>query len=115
MRVFTIEGIDVIHITEYANLCHRTVTSTRHLLEDGNNIRRMKYFRDRSRLLIPVAEITGYPLTDSGPGNMDKIYHYMKNEETGEYERKLCTECTFGNKCKARQAADNLVMPIGDL
>lgn len=114
MRVFTIEGIEVIHITEFASLCHRTVTSTRHLLEDGNNIRKMKYFRDRSRLLIPVAEITGYPLVDSGPGNTDKIYHYKLNTETNEYERVLCPECSFGEKCEARKTADALIMPVGD-
>lgn len=104
----------MIHISEFALALNRSVTSTRHLVEGGNVIRKLKTFRDRSRLMIAAAEIEGYPFTNGGrhSGN-GSIYHYRKLE--GErYERVFCPECTFANGCEARKRADAIVMPEGD-
>ena len=114
MKVYTIQGVDMIHIGEFAAALSRSITSTRHLVEDGNKVRKLKAFRDRSRLMIAAAEITGFPFTNGGPHNLDGfIFHYRKLE--GErYERYFCPECTFGNKCEARNTADAIIMPEGD-
>lgn len=113
-KVYTIHGIEMIHIAEFAEITGRSVRSTRHLIEDGNKVRKMKFFRDRSRLMIPVAEVFGYPLTDAGHSMPQKnIYHYVRNAE-GILHRELCADCTFGKGCPERQIADALVVPEGD-
>lgn len=114
-KIYTIHGIEMIHIAEFAQLTGRSIQSTRHLIEDGNKIRKMKFFRDRSRLMIPVKELWGFPLIDagycSGPRN---VYHYVKNED-GTISKELCQECSFGDHvCKARQEAESLIVPEGD-
>lgn len=114
-KIYTIHGIEMIHIAEFTQLTGRSIPSTRHLIEDGNKIRKMKFFRDRSRLMIPVKELLGYPLIDagycSGPRN---VYHYREQED-GTFAKELCQACTFGNEpCPERQMADNLVVPEGD-
>ena len=113
-KVYTIKGVDVIHIAEYARITNRSIQSTRHLIYDHIGIRTMKYFRDRSRVMIPVAELHGFPLTDKGPAvGVRNIYHYVL--EDGKYVKKLCEQCTFTDTfCAARQTAEDLVVPEGD-
>ena len=113
-KVYTIYGIPMIHIAEFAKLTHRSIQSTRHLIEDGNVVRKMKFFRDRSRLMIPVTELYGYPLVQAGhsPG-IRAIYHYK--EVGGSFERTLCTECSYSSlPCELRRTADTLHVPEGD-
>ena len=116
-KVYTLHGIEMIHIAEFARIAHRSTQSTRHLIEGDNTaIRKMKFFRDRSRIMIPVTELFGYPLTSSGQNGCKgqrNIYHYKYNEN-GELEKTFCTECTFGTKCPERIKADELVVPEGD-
>lgn len=113
-KVYTMNGIDMIHISEFARITNRSVRSTRHLIEDGNSIRKMKFFRDRSRLMIPVAEIFGYPLTDKGYATgLRNIYHYVL--ENDQFVKVLCKRCTFEDEpCECRKVAENLVVPEGD-
>lgn len=112
-KVYTISGIDMIHISEFAHITHRSVQSTRHLIEDGNTIRKMKFFRDRSRLMIPVSEIEGYPLVQAGHSDgVRAIYHYQLVD--GKYERVLCKACSYEEPCDARTKADALIVPEGD-
>lgn len=113
-KVYTLNGIDMIHIAEFARITDRSVRSTRHLVEDGNSVRKMKFFRDRSRLMIPVKELFGYPLTDQGYATgLRNIYHYKLVD--GQYVKTLCEQCTFDSEpCDARHAADELVVPEGD-
>lgn len=113
-KVYSMNNIELIHIAEFAAITDRSIRSTRHLVEDGNAIRKLKAFRDRSRLMIPVVELTGYPLTDKGPtAGLRNIYHY--NLVDGKYIKTLCEQCTFGTEmCPERKAADELVVPEGD-
>lgn len=116
MKVYTFNGIDMIHITDFAEALQRSVPSTRRLIENGNIIRKLKFFRDRSRLMIPVTEIFGYPFVNAGRGNGTgtQVYHYRKLAN-GTYEKYLCEDCSFTNTpCAARLAADALVVPEGD-
>ena len=113
MNIYTIHGIEMTHISEFAAALSRSVTSTRHLVEDGNTIRKLKAFRDRSRLMIPISEIYGYPFIERGPGNNRKIFHFRKLE--GErYKKYLCDKCTFGHGCEERKIADAVNCPKGD-
>ena len=104
----------MIHIAEFAAITHRSIQSTRHLIYDHIGIRKMKYFRDRSRVMIPVAELYGFPLTDQGPvTGVRNIYHYKLVD--GKFEKVLCEQCTFGTEpCAERKAADELIVPEGD-
>lgn len=113
-KVYTIGGVEVIHIAEFARITHRSIRSTRHLIEDHVAMRLMKYYRDRSRVMIPVKELYGYPLTDKGPAaGLRNIYHYKLVD--GEFQKVLCEKCTFTNEwCDERRAAEELVMPEGD-
>ncbi len=113
-KVYTIHGIEMIHISEFARITGRSVQSTRHLIEDHISIRKMKYFRDRSRLMIPVKELYGFPLTDAGyNSSTGNIYHYKLVD--GKFQKVLCQQCTFGTEpCAERKAADNLIVPEGD-
>ena len=115
-KVYTIRGIEMMHIAEFTQLTGRSIQSTRHLIADGNTVRKSKCFRDRSRLMIPVKELWCFPLI--GPGYCSgprSIYHYVKNAD-GTVSKELCQECSFGadSSCKVRQEADNLIVPEGD-
>lgn len=114
VKIYTFKNIEMMHITDFTTLTHRSNQSTRHLIEDGNTIRKLKFFRDRSRLMIPVAELWGYPLIQPGhSGYKRDIYHY-KNVD-GEIKKVLCEQCTFGTEwCAERKIAEELVMPEGD-
>lgn len=115
-KVYAIHGIEMIHIAEFAQLTGRSIQSTRHLVEDGNKVRKLKFFRDRSRLMIPVKELWGFPLIDAGYCSGPRsIYHYVKNAD-GTISKELCQECSFGadSSCKVRQEAENLIVPEGD-
>lgn len=102
MVIFTINKVEYVHISDFAKETHRRVTSTRHLIEDGNVVRRLKALRIRSMLFIPVAEIYGYPFSKDS-----KIYHYGKDGD-----RYMCEACTFTNEhCANRQTADWLEIP----
>lgn len=112
-KIYTIHGIPMIHISEFSRITHRSIQSTRHLIEDGNVVRKMKFFRDRSRLMIPVAEIEGYPLVQAGHSEYERaIYHY--NLVNGDYIRTICPDCSYGNYCTAREVAEELEVPEGD-
>lgn len=114
-KVYTLNGIPMIHIAEFARITHRSIQSTRHLIYDHIGLRTMKFFRDRSRVMIPVAELHGFPLTDKGTvaAGVRNIYHYKLVD--GEYQKVLCEQCTFGTEpCDARRAADELDVPEGD-
>ena len=115
-KVYTFQGIEMIHIAEFAKITNRSIQSTRHLIYDHIGIRLMKHFRDRSRVMIPVAELYGFPLTDKGTvaAGVRNIYHYRLSED-GKFEKTLCEQCTFTNEpCPERKAADDLVVPEGD-
>lgn len=113
-KVYTIHGIDMIHIAEFAEITHRSVRSTRHLIEEGNKVRKLKFFRDRSRLMIPVSEIFGYPLIDAGHTDLQRnIYHYRLDEHS-DLVKTLCQDCTYGESCPERQTAEALIVPEGD-
>lgn len=113
-KVYSMNGIEMIHIAEFARITHRSIQSTRHLIYDHIGIRTMKFFRDRSRLMIPVAELYGFPLTDQGPAvGLRNIYHYKLVD--GQFQKVLCEKCTFSDRfCAERQAAEDLVVPEGD-
>lgn len=114
MNVYNIHNIDMVHISEFALALNRSVQSTRHLIEEGNSVRKLKAFRDRSRLLIPTSEIYGYPFTGTGSRNKERgIFHYVALEG-GRFEKRFCSECTFGEPCEARKAADAVNCPKGD-
>ena len=117
-KIYTMQGIDMMHTTDFTTSTHRSNQSTRHLIEDGNVIRKMKFFRDRSRLMIPVAEMFGYPLVKPGHSEFERaIYHYgivTKEDGTQDIDRVLCKECSYGNMCEARKKAEELIVPEGD-
>lgn len=114
-KVYTLHNIEMIHIAEFARITGRSIQSTRHLIYDHIGVRLMKHFRDRSRVMIPVAELYGFPLTDKGTvaAGVRNIYHYVV--EDGKFVKKLCEQCTFTNEpCAERAKADALVVPEGD-
>ena len=117
-KIYTLHGIEMMHITDFTTLTHRSNQSTRHLIEKGNVIRKIKFFRDRSRLMIPVTELFGYPLVKPGHSEYKRmIFHYgivTKEDGTQDIERCFCKECSYGNKCHERQIADDLIVPEGD-
>ena len=117
-RVYTLNNIAMIHIAEFASITHRSVQSTRALIEKGNVVRKLKFYRDRSRLMIPVIELYGYPLIKAGHSEgVRQVFHYddvQKEDGTVVIEKVLCTACTYGMGCARRQAADALVVPEGD-
>lgn len=117
-KIYTMSGIEMMHITDFTTLTHRSNQSTRHLIENGNVIRKMKFFRDRSRLMIPVAELFGYPLVKPGHSEYERaIYHYdivTKEDGTKDIDRVFCKECSYGSMCEARKTAEEMIVPEGD-
>lgn len=117
-KIYTMQGIEMMHITDFTTLTHRSNQSTRHLIENGNVIRKMKFFRDRSRLMIPVAELFGFPLVKPGHSEYERaIYHYdivTKEDGTRDIDRVFCKECSYGSMCTARKTAEEMIVPEGD-
>ena len=111
MKIYTYEDIPMVHINEMSNHIHKSVQNIRYLIENGNGIRKMKFFRDGSRLMIPTTEIYGFPFINKGWKEITpSIYHYDVNGE-----RFLCEQCTYGEHfCEDRQKAEDLVVPQGD-
>ena len=115
-RVFSYHGIDLIHISDFARLTKRSVQSTRRLIENGNKVRKMKVFKDRSRLLIPVVELTGYPLVGPGHATGIVIISHYKKQEDGTYAAEVCKDCTYGEQlCAEAVTANELEVPEGDI
>lgn len=117
-KVYNLDGIDMIHIAEFASITHRSIQSTRALIEKGNVVRKLKFYRDRSRLMIPVLELYGYPLVKAGHSEgVRQVFHYVEVEQSDgsvTMEKVLCTACTYDMGCDKRKAADALVVPEGD-
>lgn len=110
MKIYTHEGIDYIHISEFAQATNRSLQSTRVLIEKGNSVRKLKAFRDGSRLMIPIKELYGFPFTCKGQGTSKEIFHYAEDGT-----RYLCETCSYtADKCGPRTAADNLIVPEED-
>lgn len=77
MNIYTMNGIDYLHVQDFARIIGRSKQSTRRLIEDGNSARRLKATRDRSRLMVPVIELVGYPFVNQGKQLTGKdTYHY---------------------------------------
>lgn len=128
MIIYNIDGIDFIHIQKFISLANRCPQSTRHLIYDGNTARRLKAMRDRSRLLIPIRELAGFPFVNRGKQIAGQdIYHmvpYDENDQkvdistleklkaaimddTIEWRKEFCELCTYTlEHCKLRQEAD---------
>ena len=66
MITYNINGIIYLHIQQFVDVIGRSQQSTRHLLNEGNSARRMKYFRDGLRIMIPVTELVGFPFVNQG-------------------------------------------------
>lgn len=117
-KVYSLHNIEMIHIAEFASITHRSIQSTRALIEKGNVVRKLKFYRDRSRLMIPIAEIYGYPLVKAGHSEgVRQIFHYQEvqhDDGTVTFDRVLCTACTYDMGCEARKLADALIVPEGD-
>lgn len=140
MITYNINGIIYLHIQQFVDIIGRSQQSTRHLLNEGNSARRMKYFRDGLRIMIPVTELVGFPFVNQGKQVAGKdIYHYKPFERQSdgtekEYEgtvidalaqtdvdnndsdivwrRCFCEKCTYTTeKCLNRIVADSLEVP----
>lgn len=98
---------DVIHLTDFARRAGRTPPSLRYLVRGEKCIRPMKHIDIGSRVYVPTTEILGYPFRSAGVGNQRAIYHYAMNAD-GTLTPNMCKECTFGDGCELRHAADAL-------
>jgi len=78
-----IEGKKYYPIYSFAELTFRSVAAIRHLMFEGNRIRKLKYLEEaKGKYYIPVEEYTEFPFTASGRYSAHKVYHYNCN---GEY------------------------------
>ena len=101
---YTIDGHEYYTIQEFCSIIKREIPTVRHLLLDGNTVRKMHYIRDRSKIFIPVEELTGFPHVNSGRQSYGlDIYHFDENGN-----RFLCKQCTYNTEvCEnARKARD---------
>lgn len=97
-KQYIVDGVEVIHISEFAARCHLNQATVRNMLERteagtvaGTRFRRpLKYIRDDSTVWIPVSEVTEYPFIRG-----TNCYHI----DSQTMEKKLCVECTVGNGC----------------
>lgn len=113
MNIFTINGHRCILLSDYAQYTMRSISSVRHLVFQGNGIRKLKHIRVNSTTYIPVNEITGYPNINPGVQKLGlDIYHNVQVDTavgTNDpiYERQLCPICTYAKDfCEARRAAE---------
>lgn len=113
-KVYTLKNIPLMHIRDVSENLGLSKQWLRHLILEGNIIRRMKFYRDRSRLMIPVAELEGFPFLDKGKPTIGvQIYHYVFRK--GGWVREICKTCSYTEEfCEARKKAEELVVPEGD-
>lgn len=121
--------IEVVHIKEFCKCTGRSIQSMRYLCssEAHHSIRPMKHIYERSRLLIPMDEIRGYPFVRQG--KRAEIYHYVQSGDE-KWVQKTCPECTVDfsvypahtrdgtrdmERCEGRLKADSLVLGIKQL
>lgn len=80
-----IEGKEYYPIQDFAEKTFRSISAIRHLMFDGNKLRKLKYVEDRpGKYYIPLEELTSFPFTCSGRFASNSVYHY--NTE-GQYIR----------------------------
>ena len=102
-KEYIVDGVKVVHISEFASRVHINQATVRNMLERvekgteaGSRFRRaLKYIRDDNTIWIPVSEIEDYPYIKGS-----NCYHF--DPATGE--RKLCVECTMGMGCEKSKA-----------
>lgn len=98
-KVYVVDGVEVIHISEFASRVHLNQATVRNMLARqekgtvaGTRFRRaLKYIRDDNTVWIPVSEVEEYPFIKG-----TNCYHFDAKTQ----ERKLCLECTMGNGCQ---------------
>lgn len=109
---------ECIRIQDYCAIVNRSFASVRHLVFEGNAIRKMKHARLGGTIYIPLKELRGYPHTKPGTQKYGQdIYHDIVVDESVDdntpiVERQLCPCCTYGNpnECALRKAAEEMTL-----
>lgn len=102
------EFVEVLPINKFASLLNITLTTARDCLTrkpdpdaeiPANRVRRpLKHIRDGCNVWVYASELSRYPFIRSS-----NVYHYVWNEEEGEWEKKLCEKCSYGQPCFSGQ------------
>jgi hypothetical protein len=69
-----INGIKYVTVREMSRIINKSDQMLYTLLSRGNAIRKMKSIKIAEKILIPLSELTDFPFTYCGKGNV--IYHY---------------------------------------
>jgi hypothetical protein len=113
-----INGMEMLTVTKFAQLIHRSDSSIRRLLAYGNRYRKLKKLVIDGKPFIPLSELEKYPFTFQGRIRKlqdDIVYHYIidVNEKTGLRVEHTdwycstanpircdlnCAECSFGRQ-----------------
>ena len=111
-----INGVEMLTVSKFAQIIHRSESSVRRLLSYGNRYRRLKKLVLDGKPFIPFSELEKYPFTFQGrirKEQNDVVYHYVidstvkdgiRVEHTDWYCGTSnpvrcdlnCPECTFG-------------------
>lgn len=82
MRVI-IDNKEYIPLDEFADMTFRSISAIRHLMFNGNKIRKLKYVEPKpGKYYIPVEEYNEYPFTSSGKFSGGAVFHF---DSDGKY------------------------------
>ena len=72
-----IEGKEYYPIQDFAEKTCRGISAIRHLMFEGNKLRKLKYVEERpGKYYIPIEEYTNFPFTCSGRFAGNSVYHF---------------------------------------
>jgi hypothetical protein len=69
-----INGAKYFTVERFARVTNRTQQNVRHLMAQGNRVRRLRSFYLAGKPFVPYEELTEFPFTSAG--RPERIYHY---------------------------------------
>lgn len=109
MTISNINGVDYVYILDIVEEVGCSVQSIRYLTSHGNVVRKMKHIKDRGRILVPLAELKGFPFVKRGHARSDNETYHYRQDENGKWYKHKCMDCTLTMQgCEERRIADAL-------
>ena len=75
-----IDDVKYYTVKQFALITHRSEVNVRHLIHDGNRIRKLRCTHIIGKPMIPAIELCEFPFTLAGR-NIYEVYYYNKDGE----------------------------------
>jgi len=79
-KTLQIENVEVLTVAQFATLAHRSVTTIRRMIYQGNQYRKLQTIHVMSKTLVPFSEFLNYPFTTQGR-DQKGAFHLVLNKK----------------------------------